>query len=164
MNLLDALLHPDKDENPERALITHAANLLEVGEFQLVELAFVAWFGRELTAAESSRFFDFYCVNGGVPPWLRHFARTIIDSEAKGELNEHDPRYHRFDRDYQSSRMPNGVGQFIVAATIVVGILGGAIAFASASADCGASQYPPCFSHAELGEIQDGAASTGTTK
>ena len=164
MNLLDALLHPERDENPERALVAHAANLLEVGEFQLVELAFAAWFGREMTEAEGHRYFDLYCVGSRVPPWLMHFARTIIEREANGELNEHEPHYHRFDRDYRSSRLPNGVRQFIVAVTIVCGVLGGAIVFASYSADCGASQYPPCFSHAELGETEDGVPAPRTAR
>ena len=88
----------------------------------------------------------------------------IIEREANGELNEHEPHYHRFDRDYRSSRLPNGVRQFIVAVTIVCGVLGGAIVFASYSADCGASQYPPCFSHAELGETQDGVPAPRTAR
>ena len=156
MNLFDALLHPEKDENPERAFVVHAANLLETGEFQFVELAFEAWFGRTLNEREGHHYFNLYCVRSEVPPWLRHYARTIIEREARGELNEQDPEYHRFDRDYRDRRMPHGIRQFVVVvATIVVGV-GGAIAFASITADCGASQYPPCFSHAELGEREDG--------
>ena len=36
------LIQPDREEHPERALIARAANLLQVGEFQLLQLAYHA--------------------------------------------------------------------------------------------------------------------------
>ena len=40
--LLRTLVKPDWDDNPKRSEILHAANLLHVGEFQLIQLAFKA--------------------------------------------------------------------------------------------------------------------------
>lgn len=42
MNFWETLLHPDKEEleNPERRVIANAANILQVGEFQLLQLAY----------------------------------------------------------------------------------------------------------------------------
>lgn len=36
MNFFDVLIHPNREENPERAEVARAANLLQVGEFQLL--------------------------------------------------------------------------------------------------------------------------------
>ena len=36
------LVKPDWDDNPKRTEIIHAANLLQVGEFQLIQLAYKA--------------------------------------------------------------------------------------------------------------------------
>lgn len=40
MGLLKTLFNPEHDEHPERAEIARAANLLQVGEFQLLQLAY----------------------------------------------------------------------------------------------------------------------------
>ena len=38
--LLKTLIKPDWDDNPERSKILNAANLLQIGEFQLIQLAY----------------------------------------------------------------------------------------------------------------------------
>ena len=41
--LLKTLIKPDWDDNPKRSLIIQAANLVQIGEFQLIQLAYKAW-------------------------------------------------------------------------------------------------------------------------
>ena len=42
------MIKPDWDDNPNKSEILYAANLLEVGEFQFLQLAYKAWFDEEL--------------------------------------------------------------------------------------------------------------------
>ena len=46
--LLKTLIKPDWDENPKRSLIIQAANLIQIGEFQLIQLAYKSWYGENL--------------------------------------------------------------------------------------------------------------------
>jgi len=45
---LKTLAKPDWDDNPKRSEILNAANLLQIGEFQLVQLAYKVWYGKDL--------------------------------------------------------------------------------------------------------------------
>ena len=47
--LLKTLIKPDWDDNPKRSEILHAANLLQIGEFQLIQLAYKVWYNESLT-------------------------------------------------------------------------------------------------------------------
>ena len=47
-NLFKTLVKPDWDENPKRSEIIHVANLLQIGEFQLIQLSYKAWYGENL--------------------------------------------------------------------------------------------------------------------
>ena len=42
--LLKTLIKPDWDDNPKRSEILNAANLLQIGEFQLIQLAYKVWY------------------------------------------------------------------------------------------------------------------------
>ena len=46
--LIKTLIKPDWDDNTKRSEILHAANLLHVGEFQLIQLAYKTWFREDL--------------------------------------------------------------------------------------------------------------------
>ncbi len=69
MNLWETLLHPDKEEleNPERRVIADAANILQVGEFQLLQLAYRDWFCEDLPEDQADGLFQSYMVHGVVP-------------------------------------------------------------------------------------------------
>ena len=45
---LKTLIQPDWDDNPKRSEIISAANLIQVGEFQLIQLAYKAWYKEDL--------------------------------------------------------------------------------------------------------------------
>ena len=46
--LIKTLIKPDWDDNPKRSEILNAANLLHVGEFQLIQLAYKVWYKEDL--------------------------------------------------------------------------------------------------------------------
>ena len=46
--LLKTLVKPDWDDNPKRSEILHAANLLQIGEFQFIQLAYKVWYKENL--------------------------------------------------------------------------------------------------------------------
>ena len=45
--LLKTLVKPDWDDDPKRSEILYAANLLQIGEFQLIQLAYKVWYGKK---------------------------------------------------------------------------------------------------------------------
>ena len=150
MNFLETLLHPDRDDDPDRGEIVHSANLLQIGEFQLLQLAFAAWFERDMSEIESKEIFHDFMIRSRVRPWARHYARKIIALDQENRLNDQAPHYHRYDSDYFRTQLSNSGRRFLVAATIVIGFVGGSIALATYSADCGTTEFPPCFSQKEL--------------
>lgn len=164
MNFFQTLLRPDHEEDPERALIVHAANLLQIGEFQLLQLAFADWHGRDMTEEEQAAHFQGLFLRQHVPPYLRHYARKVIELEGRGELDDRAGGYHRFDNDYFQSRMSNGARRFLVAVTLVVGVVGGGIAMASYTVDqvgrC-TDELPPCFTQQDLAGSTDAARDRG---
>ncbi|MCH7542778.1 MAG: hypothetical protein IIB65_03995, partial [Proteobacteria bacterium] len=44
-NLFQTLMRPDREESEQRAEVARAANLLQLGEFQLLQLAYHDWHG-----------------------------------------------------------------------------------------------------------------------
>ena len=62
MNLLQTLMRPDREEMElgERTLVAKAANILQVGEFQLLQLAYQGWHNRDLPEALVSQLFSSY--------------------------------------------------------------------------------------------------------
>lgn len=152
MNFFKVLLRPDREEreNGPRALIARAANILQIGEFQLLQLAYRDWHGEDLSEHRLSGLFATYMLNGDVPPWARHFARRILEQEGRGDLNENDPNFHRFDHEYHGRRVNGGTEKFVMAVTVLAVVVGGGIWFADLSARESASQLPPFFTNEEL--------------
>jgi hypothetical protein len=96
--LLKVLVHPDREEPLEGREIPIAANLLQIGEFQLIQLAYNARFGKDMSEHVSSRIFADFMV-GRVPDWALEYARRIILLDELGDLDDLDPGYHRYDSD-----------------------------------------------------------------
>ena len=65
MRFFHTLLHPDGDELKlkDRLVVISAANQLQVGEFQLLQLAYRDWFGKNLPEETFSRLFSSYMLN-----------------------------------------------------------------------------------------------------
>lgn len=144
-NFLQTLIRPDQDENEDRALIAHAANILEIGEFQLVQLAYYEWHGCDLPEAETDSIFHGFMMQNRVPPWAKHFARRVIDHDARGELNGRHPYFHRFDSEYHRAAAL-GSRRLAVAVCLIVLAVGGGILvthFGTGGSPATAAQVPP---------------------
>ncbi|MDE0942201.1 MAG: hypothetical protein OSB58_07150 [Alphaproteobacteria bacterium] len=149
MNFFDTLLNPDLDEFPNRTIVCNAANLLDIGEFQFLQLAFVHWHGRDMRQDETGAIFDSFMVHSEVPGWALLYARDICQLDRIGQLNSADPAYHRFDVARPPSTRVGPQASFLAVVVFLAGTMGGALAFAAQTAEC-AGEFPPCLSSAEI--------------
>jgi hypothetical protein len=103
----------------------------------------------------ANQVFQSFMIHGRLPPWGRHYARQILTLDDQGRLQEDDDSYHRYDKDFSRTRLAGGSRRFIVAMTVVVGVIGGGLAAAHNVARCGATVLPPCFDQSEQTAGQD---------
>ncbi|MCZ6741714.1 MAG: hypothetical protein O7D27_06085 [Alphaproteobacteria bacterium] len=153
-SLWETLLHPDHEEleMKERLVVISAANQLQVGEFQLLQLAYRAWHHKDLPEALVTKLFTSYMLHNDVPHWARHYARRVIDLEELGDLDDLDPRYHRYDTDYHT-HVPRGLQRFCVAAAGVIIAVFGSIYVADLVVDSATSMLPPYFEQGDLPRV-----------
>jgi len=150
MNFVDTLLNPDRDEFPNRTMAVNGANLLQIGEFQFLRLAFVHWHGRNMRADESNAVFDSFMIHNEVPDWALMYARKIEQLDQDNRLNDSDPNYHRYDCATASTATKlNPRTGFLAAVVFLIGTLGGAFALAAQTAKC-ESEFPSCLSSSEI--------------
>ena len=149
MKLVKTLLRPDREEDPERTVVARAANVLQVGEFQLLQLAYRDWYGQELPQALCDRLFQAYMLHGEIPTWARHYARNILDFAERGLIDPDDSYYHRYDREYVT-HVPQGVKQFTLASVLLVSVLALCILIGELAAGEGASLLPPYFDNRDF--------------
>jgi hypothetical protein len=145
----ETLLRPDREEEPERAEVARAANLLQIGEFQLLQLAYKSWHGQEMSDKVGDAIFRSYMLSSEVPVWARHFARRIIDLDAKGELDDNDPAYHRYDAEYYKA-LPLGARRLAVAVACISFVVVGGILVGHFAPRSVTSVLPPYFNENEL--------------
>jgi len=98
--LLKTLVKPDWDDDPKRSEILHAANLLQIGEFQLIQLAYKVWYGKDLPEEKISKIFNEYMITGIIPIWVTYYAKDIIKMEKANVLNGYDDKYHIYDHEF----------------------------------------------------------------
>jgi hypothetical protein len=151
------LLKPDREEDSERAEVAKAANLLQIGEFQLLQLAHYAWHGAEMLEAAKDTIFGSYMLRNQVPVWARHYARRVIELDEQDELDDRDPRYHRYDVDYFKAP-PLGARRLIFAVCCIAFVMVGGLAVGQHLAPREVTSIlPPYFSQEELsGDENDG--------
>ena len=99
-NLIKTLIKPDWDDNPKRSEILHASNLLQIGEFQLIELAYKVWYREDLPEDKIDKIFSEYMVTGIIPIWVTYYARDIIKLDKASVLNSYDEKYHVYDHEF----------------------------------------------------------------
>ena len=150
LNLLRTLLRPDREENPEESVVAQAANVLQVGEFQFLQLAYSHWYGAEMSPAECDLMFRAYMLHGQIPTWARHYARTVLDAEARGRLNDKHPDFHRYDHNYVT-HVPKGLRHFTMASMFLAVVLVGGLLVGVLTGSDTASVLPPYF---EPGQLQ----------
>ena len=98
--LVKTLIKPDWDDNPKRTEIIHAANLLHIGEFQLIQLAHKVWYNEELPEEKINKIFSEYMVSGIIPIWVTYYAKDILKMENAKVLNSYDKKYHVYDHEF----------------------------------------------------------------
>ena len=152
MKFFDVFFHPEREENSNRAELIQAANILQIGEFQILQLAHKEWFGVDIPESRVDDVFARYMVSDDTPHWARHYAREILELDDQGQLDINDPYYHRFDRDYVTF-VPKGQRQFVMAALFCGVVIFGSVALASLIATDPVSLLPPYF---ERDEMPDG--------
>ena len=155
MKFLDVFVHPDREDDPERGEIANAANLLQIGEFQVLQLAYRKAYGKDLEEALIDQLFAAYMMQGAIPSWALRYARHIIDLDNRGMLTDQDPTYHRYDSDYYSY-VPEGVAKFALAAGVLFVVIAGAIAIGHFGGYKATSVLPPFFEEGELKQENGG--------
>ena len=98
--LLKTLIKPDWDDNPKRSEILNAANLLQIGEFQLIQLAYKVWFREDLPENKINKIFEEYMIRGIIPIWVTYYAKDIIKLDDANVLNGYDEKYHVYDHEF----------------------------------------------------------------
>ena len=100
--LLKTLIKPDWDDNPKRSEILHAANLLQIGEFQLIQLAYKIWYNEDLPEDKINKIFSEYMVTGIIPIWVTFYAKDILKLDQANVLNNYNEKYHIYDHEFGS--------------------------------------------------------------
>ena len=143
--LLKTLVKPDWDDNPKRSEILHAANLLQIGEFQLIQLAYKVWYKENLPEKKINNIFSEYMITGIIPIWVTYYAKDIIKMERANVLNSYDEKYHIYDHEFgayiynEKQRRARG----ILYATIVILVFISTHFWAANYFEESASFFPP---------------------
>ena len=163
-SLWETLLHPDHEEleMKDRLAVISAANQLQVGEFQLLQLAYREWHDKDLPEALMSRLFTSYMLQNEVPHWAQHYARRVIKRYERGQLDENAASFHRYDHDYHTS-VPRGLQRFLVATVGIAIAVFGSIYVANEVVESPTSLLPPYFEEKDLRRVlPDVNEETGT--
>ena len=99
-DFLHTLIKPDWDDNPKRSEILSAANLLQIGEFQLIQLAYKVWYKKNLPEDKINQIFEEYMIRGIIPIWVTYYAEDIIKLDNANVLNNYDEKYHVYDHEF----------------------------------------------------------------
>tara|TARA_B100000029_G_scaffold287277_1_gene280997 strand:- start:342 stop:836 length:495 start_codon:yes stop_codon:yes gene_type:complete len=125
--LLKTLIKPDWDDNPKRSEILHAANLLQVGEFQLIQLAYKAWYNEDLPEDKINKVFSEYMITGIIPIWVTYYAQDILKLNKANVLNTFDDKYHVYDNEFgkyisnEKQRKKRGIFYAFIIIVVFVG-------------------------------------------
>ena len=99
-DFIKTLIKPDWDDSPKRSEILHAANLLQIGEFQLIQLAYKVWYGKNLPEDKIDKIFSEYMITGIIPIWVTYYARDILKLDRANVLDSYDKKYHVYDNEF----------------------------------------------------------------
>ena len=125
--LVKTLIKPDWDDNPKRSEILNAANLLQVGEFQLIQLAYKVWYKQDLPEEKINKIFSQYMISGVIPIWVTYYARDIIKMENANVLNSYDNKYHVYDHEFgeylqdNQKRKKRGIFYALIVGIVFIG-------------------------------------------
>ena len=94
------LVKPDWNDDPKRAEILNAANLLQIGEFQLIQLAYKTWYNEDLPEEKINRIFSEYMITGIIPIWVTSYAKDILKLDGANVLDSYNEKYHVYDHEF----------------------------------------------------------------
>lgn len=160
--MLKRYFQPDDLDTPDANPVSEASNILEVGEFQLFQLGFSAWYGREEDPKQLEPVFFQYLLYNEVPHWARHYARKIIKLNQDNTLEHNAPEYHRFDStsagtDTRFSGTVKILSFGLMMAVIFTYLVYAAIDIMPENVKC---SFPPCYWSEEEGSEEEGSADT----
>jgi len=145
--LVKTLIKPDWDDNPKRSEILHAANLLHVGEFQLIQLAYKVWYNEDLPEDKINKIFSEYMVTGIIPIWVTHYAQDILKLNKANVLDSFNDKYHVYDHEFgkyistEKQRKRRGIFYALIIGIVFVGSHYMAINYVEEEGSAGF--YPP---------------------
>ena len=145
--LVKTLIKPDWDDNPKRSEILHAANLLHIGEFQLIQLAYKVWYKQDLPEEKINKIFSHYMISGIIPIWVTYYARDIVKMENANVLNSYAEKYHVYDHEFgeylqdDKKRKKRGIFYTLIVGIVFIGTHYMAIQYVEDEES--ASFYPP---------------------
>ena len=145
--LLKTLIKPDWDDNPKRSEILHAANLLHIGEFQLIQLAYKVWYKEDLPEDKINKIFSEYMITGIIPIWVTHYAQDILKLSKANVLDSFNDKYHVYDHEFgkyistEKQRKRRGIFYALVVGIVFIGSHYMAINYVEDEGS--ASFYPP---------------------
>jgi len=125
--LLKTLIKPDWDDNPKRSEILHAANLLHVGEFQLIQLAYKSWYIEDLPEEKINKIFSEYMITGIIPIWVTYYAQDILKLYKANVLDSFNDKYHVYDHEFgehistEKQRKRRGIFYALVIGFVFIG-------------------------------------------
>ena len=143
--LLKTLIKPDWDENPKRSLIIQAANLIQIGEFQLIQLAYKNWYKEEMPEDKVNIIFNEYMLLDIIPIWVTSYAGDILKLDNVGVLDSNNSKYHIYDNEFgefivdEKKRKIRGIFYTLV----IIFVFSGSHYMASSFSGESASFYPP---------------------
>ena len=138
----------DEFDTVEHNLVAEAANRLEIGEFQLFQLGYAAWFGSDPDPKTLEQAFFSYLMEHQIPHWARHYARNIVDDDDRGLIDIYDEKFHRFDQNFEVAgpamkrRWINFIALSISMLVLIIGSALGLQAMLKKNTGC---LYPPCI-------------------
>ena len=145
--LLRTLVKPDWDDNPKRSEILNAANLLHVGEFQLIQLAYKVWYKEDLPEDKINKIFSEYMITGIIPIWVTHYAQDILKLSKANVLDSFNDKYHVYDHEFgkyiSTEKQRKRRGIFYVLVVGMVFIASHYMAINYVEDEGSASFYPP---------------------
>ena len=98
--LVKTLIKPDWEDNPKRSEILNAANLIQIGEFQLIQLAYKTWYKEDLPEDKINKIFSEYMVSGIIPVWVTYYAKDILKLSKANVLDSYNEKYHVYDHEF----------------------------------------------------------------
>ena len=125
--LLKTLIKPDWDDNPKRSEVIQAANLIQIGEFQLIQLAYKTWYNEDLPEDKINDIFEEYMVTGIIPIWVTYYAKDIIKLDKAKILDSYNKKYHVYDHEFgkvisnEKQRKTRGIFYTILIGLVFVG-------------------------------------------